>query len=71
MRGVISNDINVTLTMGTYKRKQIYNLILIILIICICPEHVMHSIENINLTQIPSLEELELLDNDAEWVCSK
>ena len=31
----------------------------------------MHSIEKINLTQIPYLEEIELRDKDAAVVCSK
>ena len=46
-------------------------MILTILIVFIFPEHVMHSIENINLTQIPSLEEIKLRDKDAAVVCSK
>ena len=71
MRVVISNDINLILTMGTHKRKQniyfdSYNTYFFIF-----PEHVMHSIENINLTQIPSLEEIELRDKDTAVVCSR
>ena len=31
----------------------------------------MHSIEKINLNQIPSLEEIELRDKDDAVVCSK
>ena len=51
--------------------NKTYNFILIILIIFIFPEHVMYSIEKINLTQIPSLEEIELLDKDAAVVCTR
>ena len=51
--------------------NKTYNLILTILIIFIFSEHVMHSIDNINLTQIPSLEEIELRDKDTAVVCSK
>ena len=57
-------DINLTV-------NKTYNFILIILIIFIFPEHVMYSIEKINLTQIPSLEEIELLDKDAAVVCTR